>query len=274
MASSSANLNKLGQPERVVPLEGTINFRDLGGYQTNNGQLTAWRRIYRAASLGNLTVSDRTLLADLDIVNDIDLRSPSEQASYPDQVWETQHLIANPLYPTTGFERVVNNHRARRIFRRHREIPKIDNPIGNIYQNILLTKHSQQGFAKTFQVLLSMTPEQATVFHCAAGKDRTGMTAAIILMALNVPDQTIIQDYLLTNNLYNYNSDHQQPNNDYVQQAVDQMNTQAGEALYIQGVLTTINDGFGGIANYWREALDLSTNDLKDFQQLFLTTEA
>ncbi|WP_125605018.1 tyrosine-protein phosphatase [Lapidilactobacillus bayanensis] len=270
MAQSSANLNKLGQPERVVALDGTINFRDLGGYPSQNGQITQWRRIYRAASLGNLTASDRTLLADLDVVNDIDLRSPSEQQSYPDQSWDSVRLISNPLYPTTGFNRVLNNHRVRKIFKRRREIPKLSNPVANIYQNVIMTKDSQQGFAETFSVLLSMTPEQATVFHCAAGKDRTGMTAAMILLALNVPDEIITQDYLLTNDLYNYSSDHQTPTNDAVQQSVDQMNTQVGEALYIQGVLTTINDGFGGIANYWREALGLSTGDLKQFQQMFL----
>lgn len=270
LAQSSANLNKLGHPERVVALDGTINFRDLGGYQNINGQQTQWRRIYRAAALGNLTASDRKLLSDLDIVNDIDLRSPSEQESYPDQRWKAAQLIVNPLYPTTGFNRVINNHRVRKIFRRNREAPKLDNPVANIYQNVIMTKHSQQGFAKTFSVLLGMADDQATVFHCAAGKDRTGMTAALILMALNVPDDIIVQDYLLTNDLYNYANHHQVPTNDYVQQAVDQMNTQVGEALYIQGVIATINQGFGGITNYWREALDLSTSDLKQFQQMFL----
>lgn len=270
MAQSSANLNKLGQPERIVALDGTINFRDLGGYQNKKGQTTQWRRIYRAASLGNLTASDRTLLADLDIINDIDLRSPSEQQSYPDQSWDSVRFISNPLYPTTGFNRMLNNHHVRKIFRRRREIPKLDNPIANIYQNVLMTKHSQQGFAQTFTVLLGMSSEQASVFHCAAGKDRTGMTAALILLALNVPDETIIQDYLLTNELYDYANDHQAPTNDNIQQAVDEMNTQVGEALYIQGVLATINDGFGGMTNYWREALGLSMGDLKQFRKMFL----
>ena len=48
------------------------------------------------------------------------------------------------------------------------------------------------------------------------------------------------------------------------------MNTQVGEALYIQGVLATINDGFGGMTNYWREALGLSIGDLKQFRKMFL----
>ncbi|MFD1464828.1 tyrosine-protein phosphatase [Lapidilactobacillus mulanensis] len=270
MAQSSTNLNKVVPPERVVVLNGSINFRDLGGYANSHGQKIAWRKIYRAASLGGLTASDRHLLGDLDIVHDIDLRSPSEQQSYPDQTWTGAELISNPLYPPTNFGRIMSNHRVRKLFNWRHEIPNLENPIARIYQNVVLSSHSQQAFAKTFQILLDQHDNEATVFHCAAGKDRTGMTAALILMALEVPDDVIIQDYLLTNDLYNYSDKREPPTNDKIQQAVAQMNTHEGEALYIEGVLKTINEGYGGISEYWQHALQLSKSDLQKFRQKFL----
>lgn len=257
-------------PQRVIPLTGTVNFRDLGGYQTSSGKSVQWRKIYRAASLGGLTSDDCVLLSDLAIHWDIDLRSPSEQSSYPDKQWPDAQVVLNPVYPTTNFDRIVNYHGIQRLLKgRHRQ-PKLADPVAQIYQNVILNPHSQAAFAKTFSVLLGQKKSEATVFHCAAGKDRTGMTAALILAALGVPDDTIIEDYLLTNDLYDFPNGQTALTNDAVQAAVAKMNTKTGEALYIQGALQTVNIGYGGIENYWREALKLTPAYLTTFRQKFL----
>lgn len=257
-------------PQRVIPLTGTVNFRDLGGYQTTTGQTVAWQKIYRAASLGGLTSDDCVLLSDLAIHWDIDLRAPSEQIAYPDQQWPQAEVILNPVYPTTNFDRIVNYHGIQRLLKGSHRRPKLTDPVAQIYQNVILNPHSQAAFAKTFKVLLAQKDDEATVFHCAAGKDRTGMTAALILLALNVPADTIIQDYLLTNDLYDFPDGQTALSNDAVQAAVAKMNTKTGEALYIQGALQTVNIGYGGMVNYWREALKLSPDDLTTFRQKFL----
>ncbi|WP_125768070.1 tyrosine-protein phosphatase [Lapidilactobacillus wuchangensis] len=257
-------------PQRVIPLTGTVNFRDLGGYQTTSGQTVAWQKIYRAASLGGLTSDDCVLLSDLNIDWDIDLRAPSEQSAYPDQAWPNVQVVLNPVYPTTNFDRIINYHGIQRLLKGSHRQPKLTDPVAQIYQNVILNPHSQAAFAKTFTVLLGQATDAATVFHCAAGKDRTGMTAALILMALGVPTDTIIQDYLLTNDLYDFPDGQTALNNDAVQAAVAKMNTKTGEALYIQGALQTVAIGYGGIANYWQEALHLSPTDLDTFRQKFL----
>lgn len=258
---------------RVVVLDGSINFRDLGGYVNRQGQKVVWEHIYRAAGLSNLSTADQALLAKRRIRYDIDLRSPSEQTTQPDRRWQDVQLISNPIYPVTDSERVFNRLQRHWPFHHHTQ-PKLTNPIARIYQNVILNAYSQKAFAKIFKILLAQKADQATVFHCAAGKDRTGMTAALILSALDVPEKTIIQDYLLTNDLYDFTYQAQAPTADQIQQAVAKMNTQSGEALYIQGVLQTIDEGYGGFTHYWQEALGFSKQDLLDFRKLYLQSSA
>ncbi|MFC6314633.1 tyrosine-protein phosphatase [Lapidilactobacillus achengensis] len=256
--------------KRVIDLLGTVNFRDLGGYRNTHDQVVQWRRIFRAASLGGLTPEDQTLLADLQVTKDVDLRSPAEQSGYPDQNWPGVQLVRDPVYPTSGFGRLMNHGPFARLrFNRHRR-PQLQDPVAQIYQNVVLNEHSQQAFATVFRQLLSLPEDQALVFHCAAGKDRTGMTAALILLALEVPEAVIVQDYLLTNDLYNF-PDGAAVSDDEVATAVAQMNTQTGDALFIQGVVQTIAQGYGGIANYWRQGLKLAPSDLDQLRRQFLT---
>ncbi|WP_261806743.1 tyrosine-protein phosphatase [Lapidilactobacillus luobeiensis] len=257
------------EPKRVIDLHGSVNFRDLGGYHNRKAQRIQWRRIYRAASLGGLSPEDQTQLAALRITRDLDLRSPSEQTGYPDRSWPEVQLIHDPVYPTTDFGRIMNHRKLAWLRLTPHRQPHLADPVAQIYQNVILNKHSQQAFALVFQSLLTLPPDEALVFHCAAGKDRTGMTAALILLALEIPDATIVQDYLLTNDLFDF-PDGVTISDDAVQNAVAQMNTQTGDALFIQGVLKTIAIGYGGIANYWRQGLGLAPSDLQEFRQQFL----
>ena len=252
--------------ERVIHLQGTRNFRDLGGYENIHGQSVAWGRIFRAANLSLLSAKDEQKLAELKLKNDIDLRSRAEQERTPDKLWSGAKLTANPVYPEYQEHSALFS-TGETLWKKMHHIPQPANSFAGIYQNVILNEHAQHAFARVSEILLNGEP---TVFHCAAGKDRTGMTAALILLALEVPEETIIADYLLTNQLFDFEGSDQNVDESAIEQMVSSMNLQTGEAEVMKTVLDTINIGYGGIEKYWVKALGLKLEQLEKFREMFL----
>lgn len=213
--------------DRIVALDGPLNFRDIGGYKNNKGQHIKWNKIYRSDSLSSLSKEDEQKLADRRIVVDIDLRSTYEQNAAPDKQWPGVRYVDAHIYSDNPKENKGDN----KLFRFIHHIPDMgDNFLGKIYQQVLLNSHSQEEFAKIFAELIELPEEDALVYHCSAGKDRTGMTSALILTALGVDDDTIAQDYLLTNELYDFAVSKQYPDENQIAKLVSKMNLTKGEA--------------------------------------------
>lgn len=174
---------------RVVPLEAVHNFRDLGGYSLADGRTTAWGRIFRADGLQRLTDEDLDVVDAIGIRTVIDLRTSgeiSERGTFPLQklpvAWH--HLsIIDATWHDTG-------------------IPDFDDDEqGGIdflvwaYRDML--DQGADRFAHALR-LLSVPAAAPAVFHCAAGKDRTGLLAMLILGGLGVDHAVIAADYGLT----------------------------------------------------------------------------
>lgn len=259
----------MAEYQRVIQLAGARNFRDLGGYVNQYGQTVSWGKIYRAADLSLLTQSDRDKLSRLQIKHDVDLRSTSEQERNPDRLWSGAKLTKNPIYPEQGNTPALFGMPSI-WWRKVHHIPEAANGFAQIYQNVILNKHAKQAFATTFKILLQNEP---TLFHCSAGKDRTGMTAALVLLALEVPEETIIADYLLTNELFGFGTGNVPEDEAEIERLVSRMNLQTGEAEVMQTVIETINVGYGGIANYWQDALGLKLDQLQKLRKLYLVDD-
>lgn len=171
-------------PSRLVSLAGAYNFRDLGGYPTSDGRSTCWRRLFRSDALHELTEADVSVLRDLGLMSVIDLRTPTE-------------------LERTGRGRLA------------------DEPLRYAHLSVTVQEGGESAAAPTqFQADLADRylwyldvgaanlaaalraigdPAQSpVVFHCAAGKDRTGVLAALVLEILDVTRETIVQDYALT----------------------------------------------------------------------------
>lgn len=167
---------------RQLALEGAFNMRDLGHVSTEDGYEVRNGKLFRADALHKLTPADLELLGKLGIQAIIDLRSENEIAS-------------------TGPARLTEQG-ARHI---HKPImggdparPDRDNmpeSLGHLYT--LMAKHGADRFVDTVETLATIENIPA-VFHCAAGKDRTGITAALIYSILKVDRETIIADYVIT----------------------------------------------------------------------------
>lgn len=173
--------------ERHLPMTGGYNFRDLGGFKTADGRYTKWGRLFRADELSNLTNDDLKYLASIPITSVIDFRAQSEAKRSPDKLPETVKFTY-PIAITPGnlsSEGIQAN------------LLKTNIDVQMKQMNRLLV--SDPTCVRAFRIFFAIVQNNLSaplIFHCSAGKDRTGMAAALVLYALGVDEETIMQDYL------------------------------------------------------------------------------
>jgi protein-tyrosine phosphatase len=179
---------------RVLQLDGGINFRDLGGYANEEGKLVRWRKVLRCGHLSNLSEKDLDELEKIGVNQIHDFRRQEEQKQSPSRpvrakfiddyqisigdisrFWE--FLFDGELTPESSHQLVVNSYRS-------------------CIETVV------PAFRKFMRGLVDNL-DGVSVFHCSAGKDRTGMAAALILGAIDIPRDVIVEDYLLTQRHYN-----------------------------------------------------------------------
>ena len=173
-------------PRRNVDLDGVFNFRDLGGYPTEDGRSLRWRTLFRADGLGRLTADDLERLRPIALKTVVDLRRAGEideRGRFPFESYPVafHHL---PVIDTTW----------------DRELARSENLPATEFLHRAYTAMLAEGaprFAAAFRVLAHADALPA-VFHCAAGKDRTGLLAALVLGSLGVAAHDIVADYALT----------------------------------------------------------------------------
>jgi protein-tyrosine phosphatase len=167
--------------ERLIPLDGAVNFRDLGGYVTEDGLRTRWRVLFRADGLSELTESDLATMRELGIRTVVDLRSGQEVEQSRFNV--DAHPVTFHHYP---FIKALPD---------PEEFARAPGFLGTQYTEML------DGAAPQIIGALSAlaTPDACpAVFHCTAGKDRTGLLSALVLSLLGVPEETVVADYALS----------------------------------------------------------------------------
>ena len=172
--------------ERRIVLEGAVNFRDQGGYPTENGRFVKWRRLFRSDSLHDLTESDvQTITGTLGLTTIVDLRSSNSVLE------DGRGLLA-----LSG----IAYHNYPFLERRGIEPPTSGSDPGErltaIYQWILLNAGTLM--AQAFNAL-AQDVNQPALFHCNAGKDRTGVLGATLLSVLGVSREDVVADFLMTN---------------------------------------------------------------------------
>lgn len=178
---------------RHIKLDGATNFRDFGGYFTKtNGQLP-WRRYFRSDNLSTFSSSDYETIENLRIKTIFDLRRRDEGKINRTILPSTSsiEIIEVPITSTLlGYEEAIDA-----IF--DRQIARIrDEDMAEMYTEIVTTQLDEV-IAVARQMIESSA--DATLVHCTAGKDRTGITAALVQLALGVSEEDVRNDYLLSN---------------------------------------------------------------------------
>jgi protein tyrosine/serine phosphatase len=169
--------------DRHIALEGAVNFRDLGGYSTDEGRRTRWRVLFRADGLSELTEPDIAVLREIGIRTVIDLRSGDEveQSRFDVEAHPVtfHHFpFVETLPDLEEFERTPGFFPAK-------------------YVQMVEEAGTQIVAALTALAEPGALP---AVFHCTAGKDRTGVLSALVLSLLGVPEETVVADYALSGN--------------------------------------------------------------------------
>lgn len=173
--------------ERLIPLEGGRNFRDIGGFETADGKSVAWGKIYRSGVLNGLTDADYEELAKLEISTVIDFSSSPERHHEPTD-WRAGEIEALSWdytfdFDVSGFKEMMSSPNL--------TVEKFDSMMIDVYGELLIQQ--KPAYTKMFAELVD--DDKPLLYHCSAGKDRTGIATALILTVLGVDHNSIVADY-------------------------------------------------------------------------------
>jgi protein-tyrosine phosphatase len=178
-------MTAMAAPSRLLPLVGAYNFRDLGGYATVDGRVTRWGRLFRSDTLHELTADDLAVLRSLGLAGVIDLRTGVEVAQTGRGLLQCEPVAYAHLSVMAEEKRDPTAAR-----------PSLaDLDLASVYLGWLESGRSALVEALT---IVGDPAHYPLVFHCAAGKDRTGVLAALVLDIVGVERPTIVEDYALT----------------------------------------------------------------------------
>lgn len=244
-------------PERLIALHGASNFRDLGGRRTTDGRSVRWRLLFRSDRLSALNAADAAELARLGIGHVVDFRGAGEQAAAPDRVAGAQWHDA-AIQPT-----VFRDVRAHLAAGEALTAAAMAGMMQATYRKFIRDDGAQ--FAALFALLLQ--GDAPLVFHCTAGKDRTGVAAALVLLALGVPRAQVLEDYLLTNRSYRVPPDEQ---GDFALAPAAAAALWTASPAYLQAALDVIDGEWGGVQHYLAEQLGVGERERSELAQRYL----
>jgi protein-tyrosine phosphatase len=253
--------------ERLLPLQGGRNFRDLGGYRTADGHHVRWEMLYRSGSMHGLTESDYASLEQRGIRVVCDFRDTRERAGEPvnwpkpaaPNVLSEDYSLDMKGFLPAGNPKTWTAEQAR-------------SAMAASYPRLLDQFRGQ--YRRMFVELLAGHAPLA--FNCSAGKDRTGVAAALLLTALGVPRETVIGDYLLTNIYLDGRKLMAQnalagPASPMAGMPPEVMKAMlAADRRYIEAALAVLDKHSGGANGWLRDNLGLSAVDLAKLRRMYL----
>lgn len=236
---------------RRIPLGKMNNLRDLGGYPAGDG-VTVWERFLRGDNPAGLSEQDIQWLRERDITTIVDLRSGEELARQPDQLRGQPGFLYHHC-PLVGIEK----------------LPNLEADIGRAYFEAM-DRLTCVGRAMR---ILAAAPG-GVLFHCTAGKDRTGIAAALLLSALGVGRETVLEDFVLTNRYLT----------EQISAAVDAVRARGADDEVIRLVrglagvdrscmetlLDTLDERYGGVPGFLSAELGFSQEELARLRELYL----
>lgn len=244
-----------------------MNFRDMGGYQSEDGRRVKKGIFYRSGDLSKMTDNDKAVFDTLGVRTIFDYRDHGEATAKPDPEFSNVVNIRIPAKGNVGFEMPTVT------------LKDIDNRefLQKINKDIFTEMYRQMAFSNpSYQKLIEIIqePDQlGLLHHCAAGKDRTGVGGALILLTLGIPRHTIIVDYLLTNDYMKPMRDAMIPilsqylNEQELQQFGDIM---SAKESYLEAVFQAIDQNYGDTDQFLETEFGLDFSKRQQLQRYYL----
>ena len=242
-------------PVTPALLQGASNFRDVGGYLTSNGQRVRRGRVFRSDHLAGLSDADVARLQAMGVGHSLDFRGVAEYTATP--------------YDIPGVQRVALTIEPTVIARMQALVAQ--GIVPTTEETVELMRETYRDFvnrnAGTYGRFMKHLLEQPTpqVFHCTAGKDRTGFAAALLLSALGVDRGTIEHDYLLTNQLYRRDPSLEGQGHAHVMKVLWQVQPE-----FLHAAFETVDAQHGGMRDYLHGAIGVTPQELLELQRMLL----
>ena len=242
-------------PSTQRALHGASNFRDLGGYKGADGSRVRHGCVFRSDHLADLTPADIAALQAMHLAHSIDFRGVAECAALPYEIAGVTN-VAMPIEPT-AVRRVQDMLASGRTPGTAETVELMcDTYRGFVHEN-------GPTFGRFFRHLLShSTP---VVFHCTAGKDRTGLAAALLLLALGVDRDTVMQDYLLSNQLYRRSRSVEEAGPAHVMDVLWQV-----QPAFLQAAFDAMDRFHGGVSCYLAGPMGINSDEQEQLHQALL----
>ena len=255
-----SNTNTMKQ--RKLEMQGTPNFRDFGGYSCSPGQSVKWGHLFRSGQLSSLSTQDVELVGSLNLDLVFDFRRSDEQLQEPSRLpgQAAPRVLSMPITPGSNanfFEQGDIDSRAMFEFM--------------VDINRDFAEAQTATYARMFSEILEVEGARFLV-HCAAGKDRTGFAAAIILLALGVSREEVMRDYMLTSKYFSPHSEIDRLRLKY------QMDLEAKAILpmlevhedYLAAALGSIDARYASVEAYLAEELGVGESERAELRGRYL----
>ena len=248
--------------DRFLHLVDAPNFRDVGGVRTASGQWIRMGILYRSGSLNNLTTAEDDEMTALGITHVVDLRTAAERAATTDKLAPgTDYVVDDVLAgnPTLSNITAAATALISGSNKSSATVAQAEGILTGLYKALPVLDTAKTGYGQLFTSAATLPAGQALVFHCTAGKDRTGWANAALELELGVPMSTVDADYLESNH---YVLPEYQP-------VVASYVAQGGKAkvidavlgvqpLYLDTSLKVMDSAYGSVSDYFSKGLGLS----------------
>ncbi len=254
--------------QRVIPLEGVLNARELGGIGLKNGRRVKHGKIIRTGRLSNLTEADSRLLTDVwHVSRIIDLRNDREIAEHPDMIPEGALFQQIAIIPgeKKGISREDHGmtiaDRAIMIAKSFAEGDGAKSLLEGMYAQMARDEHCIAKIKDFFDALLCQD-DGCVIWHCTSGKDRTGVTGVLLLYALGAAMEDIKEDYLYTNlqnSAYRENLLDLMRSKGRADNLIDEIRVlESVDWSYIAGFLSRVDRLYGGLDRFLANQMELT----------------
>jgi protein-tyrosine phosphatase len=264
--------DSVAEPGVSLGIESVSNMRDMGGYTTTDGRVVKRGLVYRSNELYEITPDDMAKINDLGIKTVFDLRQDTECEAAPDELPVGANHVAIPVLSGMGasgedpayllnFPELANDLLGN---------GQIEANFEDIYRNVISLPSAKQGYSEFF-IDLGDENQIPAIFHCVAGKDRTGWAAAAFLSILGVPRDMVMENYLQSN-IYLLPG---------FQDRIDAFVEAGGEesiALavfsvqerYLNAAFAEVELKYGNIETYFSEGLNIDAEQQEAFREIYL----